>query len=163
VENQRILAEIAVQILGFGIVFLVLKKLAWSKLLGAVDDRRHHIEAQFADLEKRKAGLESLEKEYRSKLEKIEQEARAKIQEAASQGQILARDIQEKARQDAKRLSERATADLEQEIAKARITMRNDVVEIATLVAEKVLREKLDAQSHGKLVERFIQDIEKVR
>src|SRR5687768_5487200 len=111
-ENQIILAEIAVQLLGFAAVFLILKKVAWSKLLGAIDARRRSIEEGFSDIERRKAAAEDLEKDYRRRLEAIEQEARAKIQEAAAQGQSLARDIQEKARKDAEKMIERAKAEI---------------------------------------------------
>lgn len=159
--SNPIISEIIVQILGFGIVFFVLKKLAWSKLLTAVDDRRKAIEQGFADIEKRKAAMESLEKEYRAKLDKIELEARAKIQEAAATGQVLARDIHEKARQDAEKILVRAQAELEQEVAKARIQMRQDLVGISTLVAERILKEKIDEKAHAKLVERFLDEIGK--
>ena len=48
-ENKQILSEIIVQILGFGVVFLILKNFAWGKLLGALDARRKKIEDAFFD------------------------------------------------------------------------------------------------------------------
>lgn len=161
-DNRQILSEIIVQILGFLAVFFILKKLAWGHLLGVIDARRKTIEDTLADLERRKQDLASLEKDYRAKLENIEQEARVKIQEAAHIGQTLARDIQNQARTEAQRLVDRAKADIEQDLAKARIVMRNDVVEISATMAEKVLKEKLDAASQKRLVDEFIRQIEKV-
>jgi F-type H+-transporting ATPase subunit b len=162
VDNRQILSEIVVQVLGFLAVFAILKNLAWSKLLGAIDARRKHIEDRFADLDRKKAGLDALEKEYRLRLEKIEQEARAKIQEAAGQGAALAKDIQDKARQDAQRLVERAEEEIRQDLAKARISMRDEMVELSGLLTEKILKEKLDDGQHRKLVDQFIREIEKV-
>ena len=40
--------------------------------------------------------------------------------------------------------------------------IRNGVVELSSLIAEKLLREKLDAAGHEKMVEKFIQELEKV-
>ena len=156
------LPEMGTQLLGFLIVFFILKKFAFGPILGIVDARRKKIEDEFADLENRKKGLETLEKEYRVRLDKIENEAREKIQEAAKIGQGLAKDIQEAARVDAKRLFERTQADIEQEIAKGRLSLRNDIIEISTLMTEKVLREKLDAQEQAKLVDKFLKELEKV-
>ena len=156
------LPEMGTQLLGFLIVFFILKKFAFGPILGIVDARRKKIEDEFADLEKRKKGLETLEKEYRVRLDKIENEAREKIQEAAKVGQSLAKDIQEAARIDAKRLFERTQADIEQEIAKGRLSLRKDIIEISTLMTEKVLREKLDAQEQAKLVDKFLKELEKV-
>src|SRR5690349_17967333 len=110
--------EMATQLLGFLIVFFILKKFAFGAILGIIDARRQKIADEFSGIEKTKHGLESLEKDYRARLDKIEQEAREKIQEASKIGQGLAKDIQEAARIDAKKLFERTQSDIEQEIAK---------------------------------------------
>ncbi len=140
----------------------MLKKFAWKGLLGAIDERRHKIEAEFKGIEEHKASLAKLEKDYRARLENIEQEGRVKIQEAANVGVALARDIQDKARQDAQKIIDRAQGEISQDIAKAKITMRTELVELSSLIAEKIIREKLDAKEHDKLVGQFMKDLEKV-
>ena len=160
--NSQILKEVLVQILGFGIVFLVLKKFAWSGLLGMIDARRKKIEDGFKEIETQKKGLENLEKEYRTRLENIEQEARTKIQEAANVGIALAKDIQDKARQDAQKLIDRAQAEISQDLEKAKLGFRDEIVTLSSLMTEKILSEKIDAREHEKLVDRFIKDLKKV-
>jgi F-type H+-transporting ATPase subunit b len=161
-DNRQILSEIIVQVLGFGIVFLILKHFAWSKLLGAIDLRRKKIEDDLSAVEKKRRDIEQMEREYRQRLEHIEQEARLKIQEAAHQGLGLAKEIQDKARADAQRMIERAKAEIDQEVAKARVTLRDDIVEMSGLVTEKILKEKLDAREHRKIVDQFIKELEKI-
>ena len=161
-DNRQIFSAIVVQILGFFAVFFILKSLAWTKLLGAIDARRQKIADEFEKIESQKKGLADLEREYRLKLEHIDQEARAKIHEAASTGLALAKELQEKARQESKLMIERARAEIEQDLAKAKLQYRDQIVEISGLMAEKVLREKIDAREHAKLVDQFIQDLEKI-
>ena len=161
-ENINILKEVAVQIFGFAVVFFVLKKLAWKGLLGAIDERRHKIEAGFGDIENQKKSLAQLEKDYRARLDNIEQEGRVKIQEAANVGVALARDIQDKARQDAQKMIDRAQAEILQDIAKAKSAMRKELVDLSALISEKIIREKLDAKEHEKLVDHFLKDLQKV-
>ncbi len=161
-ENIGILKEILVQIFGFVIVFLVLKKFAWKGLLGSIDERRHKIEAEFKGIEDHKASLAKLEKDYRARLENIEQEGRVKIQEAANVGVALARDIQDKARQDAQKIIDRAQAEITQDIVKAKLTMRTQLVELSSLIAEKIIREKMDPKEHEKMVDQFVNDLQKV-
>ena len=156
------LPEMATQLLGFLIVFFILKKFAFGSILGVIDARRQKIEHEFLDIEKQKKGLETLEKEYRGRLDHIEQEAREKIQEASKIGQQLAKDVQEAARLDAKKLFDRTQADIEQEITKGRLSLRNEIVEIATLMTEKVLREKLDSREQEKMVDKFLKELERV-
>ncbi len=161
-DNRQIISEIIVQISGFLIVFFILKKFAWSKLLGTIDARRKKIEDEFLGIEKQKKGLEDLEKDYRRRLEHIEQEARVKIQEAANVGIALAKDIQDKARTDSQKLIDRAQADIQQDIVTARLSMRNAIVELSSLMTEKIIQEKLDLKEHEKLIDKFIKEMEKV-
>lgn len=161
-DNKQILSEIVVQILGFLLVFWLLRAFAWKRLLEMIDTRRKKIEDGFLDIEKQKQGLESLEKDYRGRLEHIEHEARAKIQEAGKQGMSLAKDIQDKAREEAHGMVERAKEEISREIVQARVSMRNEIVEISSLLTEKILKEKLDAVSHQKLVDQFIREVEKI-
>ena len=161
-DNSHILKEIAVQILGFAVVFLVLRKFAWNNLLGMIDTRRRTIEEAFAAIEQQKKALEQLEKEYKGRLEHIEQEARTRIQEASNIGMSLAKDIQDKAREDSQKLYDRTKAEIDQDIVKARISMRNEIVEISTMMTEKILREKLDPKEQEKLVDKFIKELEKI-
>ncbi len=154
--------EMVTQLLGFLIVFFILKKFAFGSILGIIDARRKQIEDEFAAVEHQKKEMENLEKEYKRRLEHIEQEARERIQEAATIGMALAKDIQEKARQDAQKLFDRTQAEIEQDIAKARLSMRDDIVEISSLITEKILREKLDAREQEKLVDKFIRELERI-
>lgn len=154
--------EMLTQLFGFLIVFFILKKFAFGSILGVIDARRKKIEDEFAGIERQKRELEGLEKEYRVRLDKIEEAAREKIQEASKIGQGLAKDIQEAARLDAKKLFERTQADIEHEVAKGRLSLRNEIVEISSLMVEKVLREKLDAREQEKMVEKFLKELEKV-
>ena len=161
-DNRQIISEIIVQLLGFGIVFFVLKKFAWSRLLEIIDRRRNTIRDEFSGIESRKRGIEDLEKDYRQKLDHIEQQARAKIQEAAHQGLLLAKDIQDEARQESQRMVHRAKEEIEHEIAKARLTLRDDIVDLSGLMTEKILKEKMSPTDHKKLVNQFLKEMENV-
>ena len=156
------LPEMVTQLLGFLIVFFILKKFAFASILGIIDQRRKTVEDEFSGLERKKKELEGLEKEYRARLEHIDREARERIQEASKIGMELAKDIQDKARQDTQKLFERSKAEIEQDIVKARLGMRDEIVEISSLMTEKILREKLDAREHEKMVDKFIKELEKI-
>lgn len=159
---QEALPEIFTQLLGFLIVFLILKHFAFKSILGVVDSRRKKIEDSFLEIDRQMKNLEDLEKDYRKKLEHIEQEARAKIQEASAVGVQLARDIQEKARGESQRIIDHARGEIEKELAQARLQLRDEVVGLSGLLTEKIIRQKLNEADHKKLVEQFIKEMEKV-
>ena len=161
-DNRQILSEIIVQVLGFGLVFLILRHFAWGKLLGAIDARRKKISDSFLEIDRQKKSLEDLEKDYRKKLEHIEEAARVKIQEASAAGLSLARDIQEKARLESRTLVERAQSEINQDLAQARLQLRDEIVQLSGLMTEKIIRQKLNEAEHKKLVEQFIKEMEKI-
>jgi F-type H+-transporting ATPase subunit b len=162
-NNSAIIKEIIVQILGFGIVFLVLRKFAWKNLLGSIDLRRQKIEDEFAGISKTKFELENLEKEYRARLAHIEEEARLKMHEAANLGLVMAKDIQEKARHDSENLIARAKAEIDHDLSQAKLKIRDEIVEVASMISEKVLKEKLSAKDHERLVADFLKEMEQIR
>ena len=63
-ELKLILSEIIVQILGFGVVFLILRKLLWGRISQAVADRQASIEKSLKDVADQKLSLQNLEKDY---------------------------------------------------------------------------------------------------
>lgn len=162
-SNQQIFQEIIIQIAGFLVVFWVLKKFAWGPLLGMVDKRRETIMGAFKDIESQKKALEALEVEYRKKLSAIEDEARSKIQEAARQGADLSKEIQDKARADAQKLIDRAHSEIEHDLVKAKLTLRNELAELSAEVTEKVIRARLTAEDHKRLVSEFVKDLERMK
>lgn len=148
------------QIIGFLIVLWVLKRYAWGPVLGMLEERRARIARDVAGAETLRREAESLKAEYSRQLETIEAQARARIQEAVAEGQKVAEEIRAEAHADARRIAERAKADLELEYKKARASLRGDMVGLALGAAEKLLAEKLDAEEHGRLVDRFLTELE---
>ena len=152
------LPEIFTQLIAFLVVFWVLKSYAFGPILKTIDARRSKIEHEFRAIDDTKKSLAALETDYKKRLDKIEDEARLKIQEAAQQGNLLAQDIQKKAREDAEKIVERAKSEIEHDLAKAKITLREQIIDLSALMTEKVVREKVDAAGHKKLVEKFLEE-----
>ena len=153
--------EVLVQIIAFLIVFWTLKALAWKPILGALEARRLRIKDDFDKIEAARKEIEALKIQYSASLQKIEDEARAKLLAAVEEGRLIARDIQEKARAEAQASFEKAKENLALETAKAHITLRREIADLAINVSEKVLHEKLsDAKQQEKIME-LIEELEK--
>jgi F-type H+-transporting ATPase subunit b len=156
----KALPEIVTQLLGFLAVFWVLKRYAFGAMLGVIDERRKAIADAFRDIDAKKAELERLEKEYRSKIQNIEQEARAKIQEAVQEGTRIAQEVRDKAHRDSLARLERAKADIEQETAKARTALRDRIVELSTRMAEKIIRRHVATRGDAAFNEDILKEVE---
>lgn len=155
--------QLITHIIGFVIALWILKKFAWQPLLGLLDERRERIKNSFDEIDAKNAEAESLNQQYQAKLRDIDAEARKRLNEAVQEGEKIAAKIKDDARNDAKDVMARTKSEIEQDFAKARIQLKEDVVNLTINATEKIIRERLDTQKHRELIGRFIEDVEKVK
>lgn len=155
------LAQVLTHIIGFLITVWLLKKFAWKPLLGMIEERRQKIIDEFKEIEDGKSDVEKLKLEYEDKLKNIDTERRLKITEAVTQANKMASDIKISAQEEARGIISRTTEQLERDVAKAKVQLKEDMVNITLKATEKILREKLDEKKERELIGRFIDNVEK--
>lgn len=154
------LSQVLTHLVGFLVALFILKKYAWKPVLEVLDLRRQKIADEFAEIEAQKQKADVLFAEYESRLRTIEDEARRRINEAVLEGQKVAAEIKHQAQEDARKATLRAQADIEREHEKARVQLKEEMVNLTLGATERLLREKLDPAAHRKLVERFLDEVE---
>ncbi len=155
------LSQIITHIIGFLIAVWVLKKFAWKPLLGMMEERRQKIVDEFKKIDDGHNEVEKLKADYEGKLKNIDAERRQKIAEAVNQANKLASGIKISAQEDARGIISRTTEQLERDVAKAKVQLKEDMVDITLRAAEKILHEKLDEPKERELIGRFIDNVEK--
>ena len=156
------LPQLITHAVGFLITFWVLKKYAWKPLLNLMEERRNKIEQEFNDIELEKEKAAQLMVEYETKLKEIDSERRASLVEAVNEGKKIAKEIEAFARVEALSKSEKAQADIERDVAKAKVQLKSDMVNMTITAAEKIINEKLDDAKHRELIGGFLDNVEKV-
>ncbi len=156
---MQILAQFVVNILAFLLLLAILKKFAWGSLLALIDERRAKIAAEFSAIEQAKGELSKLKVEYQERLNKIEEEARGRIQQAVQEGRRVAMEIEEDARAHAREILEKTKEAVTLEVAKARVELKEQVVDLAIQVTHKVLQHHLDEETDRRMIEAFIREI----
>lgn len=157
---MQILAQFVVNILAFLILLAILKKFAWGSLLKTIDDRRARIDSEFAGIEKTKLELDRLKQDYQAHLGRIEEEARVKVQQAVNEGRRVASEIEEEARGNAREALEKAKETIALEMAKARVELKEQVVDLAIQATHKILQQNLDEETDRRMIESFIKEID---
>jgi F-type H+-transporting ATPase subunit b len=155
--------DIITNILGFLLLFYGLKRFAWGPILGLLDARREKISADFAAAEEAKQRAEAIRVDYESKLREIDAMGRKKIEEAMREAGHLAAEIREKAREESNAILAKAQGEIERERAKARVALRDDMVQMVLKGVEKVLHERLTPGKQEELVSRFIDELEGIK
>jgi F-type H+-transporting ATPase subunit b len=148
------------QILGFLVLLWALNKWAFGPLLGMLEARRAKIAAEFAAAERAMAEANEQKSRYEQELRGIEAKARQRLTEAVAEGQKVAAEIRQQAQAEAVHRLERAQDDIARENEKAKERIKHQVIDLALLAAEKILRQKLDEPAQRRMAGEFIDEVE---
>lgn len=156
----ELVAQMATVILAFAIVVAILYKVAWGPIMQLIDERRETIAREFDTIEKKQAALDSRIRDYEERLRQIDNEARERLNRAIEEGRKASADLLEQARKQSDDLRKKAESDIRVEIEKARVELRDRIVDMTLQSTEKLLHKKLDAQAHRDLIGHFISEVE---
>ena len=146
------------------VVFLFLVRGAFEAIIfPPMRERREKIKAEFERIEQEKAEVQKISQDYEPHQKKLDAESRQRIQDAVSEGQRVAAEIREASRKEAQEMITRAREEISIERDKAQAALRNEVVDLATEIAGKLIREELTADKHRKLVDTFLAEVEQVK
>ena len=146
------------------VVFFFLVRAAFAAIIyPPMKERRERIQAELDRIEQSKAAVEDLQAQYEGHLKRIEAESRDRIQQAVAEGQRVGAEIREIARREAQESITRAREEIVLERDKARVELRNEVVELAIEIAGKVVREELTPARHQKLLDEFLAEVGEAR
>lgn len=154
-------SEIVAQIISFLLLLLLLRIFAWRKLLKLLDDRKSRIASEFKKIEEAKLTIEKLRAEYEARLKSIEDTARDKIQQAITEAHKQKDEIKKDAHLEAQKIIENAQANIKFELDKAKESLRDEIIGLVLSATENIIAEKLTPEEDRKLVEDFLNSIDK--
>ncbi|MBI5236040.1 MAG: ATP synthase F0 subunit B [Deltaproteobacteria bacterium] len=135
--------------------------IIWKKVIGKLLNKRSvDIEEALKSAEEAKKTAEIRAAEYRDKLGELEKNVSDVLKELEIEGASERARIIKEAEAAATRLMEQARATAAQEIKKAKIELRREATEIASKLAEEILKKELTPTDQQRLVK---DNIEKLR
>ena len=152
------LKVLATQVVIFSVTFLVLSRTLFGKALGFMRKREEEVKSSHEAIQRDRAEVERLTKEYEAHLAKVEKEAYEKTQAILKDALAAAAASVGKAQADAKAEVERAAAEIAREKREGLVQLRAEVVRLTIGAAEKVLETRLDAAAAGAVVQKFVQE-----
>jgi len=151
---------LAVQLVSFLLLLVVLSKLLYRPLLGALEGRTAAIQQQLAEAqaarEEAQRALGAMEERIRA----AQADAQALRERALREAAELRDRLSAEARQEAARLIEGAHAQVSQEVRRARAELRAEVGVLATQIAERLIRKSLNDEDHQRILREALARIE---
>lgn len=154
-------ATLIAQIINFLILLAILFKVAYKPLMKALADRQAKITESLETAEQEKASAEELRREYQAQLAAARAQAQEIVDKAVKLAEQTKEEILEEARTENARLLKTAQEEIARERERALSEMRNEVVALSVLAAEKVIARNLDTETNSKLVTEFIDKLDK--
>jgi len=151
---------LGVQLISFLLLLVVLYKLMYRPLLGALESRTSAIQQQLAEAQAAREEAQRQQAAMEERIRTAQAEAQALRERALREAAELRERLSAEARQEAKRLVEAAQAQIAQEVRRARTELRAEVGTLAIQIAERLVRKSLNDEDHQRLVREALTRIE---
>ena len=147
------------QLLNFGVVLLVMWKWVYTPLLKVMDERSKKIEQGLKDATDAAALRRSADEERDTIVLAARADAKRIVEEAAANADTERVAATARTKTEVERIVTQGKERLAMEKETLMASVRAEAADLVTAVAEKVLREKLDAAADKKLIKDALKDI----
>lgn len=145
------------QLVNFGLIFAVLTIFLWRPLVNMLDARSARIEKGLEDAAAAANARMNAEAEAEKILAAARVEAAGVIDEARSRGEEVAKAVESEARGEAESIREQARQSAVEERNQQLADLRNQVVNIAVAVAERLIGDSLvDKKQQQAIIKDFL-------
>jgi F-type H+-transporting ATPase subunit b len=144
----------------FLIVLWVLRRFAFSRIQGLIDQRRDRIREALDEADKARSEARELREQVAREREEAKADREQILEESRRQAQRQLEQAREQADADLKMRLEKNREELEAENARLREQIRRDVVELTLLASEKVTGKVLDADDQRRLIDETIEEVD---
>ncbi|MDJ0623663.1 MAG: F0F1 ATP synthase subunit B [Desulfocapsaceae bacterium] len=147
------------RVLNFAVLVFLLVKFGAKPIASGLAGRQKKIKDDIEDLESRRDEAEKTYRAFEAKLAGMEKEIDTIVDKAVAQAEIEKQKILEKAEQSAEDMKRQAEMAINNEIMVARRTLKNDIAEQATAMAEELIRKNLKADDQVKIIEDYLDKV----
>ncbi len=144
------------QLINFVIVLLVLWKFAYKPIVRMLDERSERIEKSVKSAEGIEKRVEAIEGEREEILNTARTEAQGIAQKAHDDASARQDEMVEAAKREVERVISKGKQSLAEERSAMLRDLRKDVADIATLAAERILKDGIDQTKAQSLAEEVV-------
>lgn len=147
-----------IQLITFGLAFLVLKKWAFEPILKIMDERKQTIENGVALGEKMKRDEAAMEAKIAGELSKAREQADGIIAAANDTSRDTIREAESKAQDKAAGILKEADERIMTDTARARKKLESELVGLISDATEAIIGEKVDAKKDAQLIDKALKE-----
>ena len=157
--NAQLLFDTVLLAIAVFFLFLIMSNLLFNPARKLLKDRQSRIAKDISDANEDKESAAALKAEYESKLKDIDKEAEVILSEARQKALKNESKIIDEAKQEAARIIKRAQEEAELEKKHAMDDVKQDMIQIASMMAQKVVAASIDTKIQDSLVEETLREM----
>lgn len=147
----------------FLIFLLIVKKFAFSKVVGVLEERRVKIEDSLDKAEELTHQNEAAEKRVNELLHQARKEAEEIIGKSHEEAGSIIQEAQDAAGAKAKKIIADGMAQIEQQVVKAQDQLKKETLELVAQATSALLSETVDAKKHEALITKALSSAKKAQ
>ena len=151
--------QIVISLANLLLIFLILKKLLWKPVQKVMKQRQDMVDKQFADAAEAEKQANEDKALWAEKLAAADEEAHDRIQRADETARRHGERIVSAAQDKATGIIRQAEAAAELERQKATAAMREEIVDLSTLMVEKMLEREINPDDHREMIASFLDEV----
>ena len=141
------------------LLFVMVKKFLYKPVMKMLDARRNAIDKDYSDANEAKAQALSDKIKYEEKLRDAKNEADSVIKNAVGIASEREKEIIAEAKNRADGIVRQAEHEALLERKKAEDAVKKEIVEVSSLLTEKVLEREVSADDHQHFIDSFIESL----
>lgn len=151
-----------VTIINFLIVFFVLRKFVFTKLMDTIENRQAIIQKGLEDAEKAGHELSMAEQKANEIIEESKVEANKIVAESKDEAVKVSELERSSTEKELQRIREEADKRIEEDRSKMIDEIKKDAADLAILATEKIIENKLDSEEDKKLINSYLDNLGEV-
>ncbi len=155
----QLLADAALMIIAVFVLFLVASYFLFNPARAMLEKRRNKIKEELDSAAGDMEAASALKEEYEGKLKNINAEAEEILSDARKRGIANENKIVAEAKEEAARIIERARTEAELEKQKAADDVKKEIIDIASLMAAKVVSASINTTIQDSLVNETLKEM----
>lgn len=155
--------ELIWAIVNFSVLLAVLYKFLYGPIMKTLESRQTEISNNLSNAENARKDAEELRLQLNQERESAKREAQEIVAKATKMGDEVKNDIITQARDEAVKTSQKAQEEIQREKEQALSDIRDEVGNLALVVAGKVVGKSMSQKEHQQLVDKYITEVGEVQ
>lgn len=149
-------------LLAFLVVFFIVAKFGFPVITNMVEERKKYIDESLQKAKEANERLAGIEKECENIIKEAHQRQAEILKQAKLTGDQFINEAREKAEIESNKIIANAKEQIEAEKQKALNDINQTLADVSVVIAEKIIRQKLDkTDEQQKLIERMLDEVYK--